>query len=213
MTLEISEIFYSLQGESTRMGRPAVFVRLAGCNLRCTYCDTTHAFGKGTKMEITDILDQVAAFGVSDICVTGGEPLIQKEVQDLLEQLVTKKYDVQLETNGSIPLHNMPKSVRIIYDIKCPSSNETESQLWENLDHLQSNDEIKFVLATQEDYQWAADVVRAKGLAKKHEILFSPVPDALNFKSLAEWILKDQLNVRMHIQQHKLIWPKSARGI
>lgn len=205
-TLRINEIFFSLQGETSRSGLPTVFVRLTGCPLRCSYCDTEYAFHEGRSMKIGDIIGKVKAFRTSYVTVTGGEPLAQKHCMPLLESLCDAGYSVSLETGGALDISKVDSRVSRIVDIKTPGSMEEEKNLWSNIDWLNEKDEIKFVLMDRSDYDWAKSVLEEKRLASICPILFSPVQGRLDPKDLAEWILQDGLQVRMQIQLHKIIW-------
>ena len=182
--LEVTEIYKSVQGESTYMGLPCVFVRLTGCNLRCAWCDTTHAFHGGKKLSIDQILDQVQSYGIDLVEVTGGEPLLQKEVVPLLTSLLKKNFQVMLETGGSLSIKDVPAEVIKIIDLKCPGSGEEDKNYWDNLNYLSPTDEIKFVIADRADYEWSRSVLKKYGLAKKNHVLFSPVFEKLNLKEL-----------------------------
>lgn len=206
MALKIYEIFHSLQGETSRIGLPTVFVRLTGCPMRCTYCDTAYAFSGGSNMEMADILAKVAEFSTSYVTVTGGEPLAQKECYVLLRALCDKGYSVSLETGGAMDIAPVDARVSVILDIKTPASNEEKNMLWGNLEHIKSKDEIKFVLCNRIDYDWAkAKIVELK-LAEKCPILFSPSFHDLSAEALAGWVLADKLPVRMQVQLHKILW-------
>ncbi|TJZ77568.1 7-carboxy-7-deazaguanine synthase QueE [Chitiniphilus eburneus] len=205
-SLRISEIFHSLQGETSRIGLPTVFVRLTGCPLRCTWCDSAYAFHGGETMTIADILEKVAGYDARHVCVTGGEPLAQKPVHQLLRDLCDAGYSVSLETSGALPVNEVDARVSRIVDLKAPGSGETEKNLWSNLDMLGANDEIKFVLAGREDYEWARTVIRDRNLEQVAPILFSPVWDSLPPARLADWVLEDKLPVRMQVQLHKILW-------
>ena len=211
--LEVTEIYKSVQGESTYIGLPCVFVRLTGCNLRCVWCDTTHAFHNGKNLSIGQIVEQVKSYGINLVEITGGEPLLQKEVFPLMESLLANKFQVMLETSGSLPITNVPKEVVKILDLKCPGSGEENKNLWENLNHLASTDEIKFVIADKVDYEWSKKVLKDYQLEKKIPILFSPVFEKLKLKDLTEWILEDNLRVRLHTQLHKYIWNPKTIGV
>ena len=204
--LKIHEIFHSLQGESTRVGLPTVFVRLTGCPLRCGYCDTEYAFQGGENMTLDQILEQVASYGTRYVTVTGGEPLAQKQCITLLKKLCDAGYSVSLETGGSLDTSHVDPRVSIILDIKTPGSGEMQKNLWANLQHLKSSDEVKFVLCGREDYEWARQVLIERGIAEKCTVLFSPVYSQLNPTELAEWVLQDRLPVRMQVQLHKILW-------
>lgn len=205
-TLRISEIFFSLQGESSRVGLPTVFIRLTGCPLRCTYCDSAHAFTGGQSLSIQAILEATAQFGTRYVCVTGGEPLAQKNCLNLLRALCDDGYSVSLETSGAIDISGVDARVMKVLDIKTPGSGEAQKNLWENLAHLTRHDEIKFVLCNEADYRWAQQVVKTRKLDQHCEILFSPVHEELAARDVAEWILRDRLPVRMQVQLHKILW-------
>lgn len=207
--LRISEIFFSLQGESCRIGLPTVFIRLTGCPLRCTYCDTAYAFSGGQNFSISEILTKVAEFAPNYVTVTGGEPLAQKYCLSLLHALCDKGYQVSLETAGALDIGDVDERVMRVVDIKTPASGEAEKNYWENLSLLTSHDEIKFVLCDENDYQWARQILQKHHLTDKCAVLFSPAHGMLNATSLAEWILRDRLQVRMQLQLHKLLWNNS----
>lgn len=206
MALKIFEIFYSLQGESSRVGLPTVFVRLTGCPMRCVYCDTAYAFSGGSNMEIAEILAKVATFNTKFITVTGGEPLAQKECHELLKALCDAGYSVSLETGGAMDIAKVDQRVSIILDIKTPDSGETKHYVWGNLSHLSQKDEIKVVLCSRADYDWAKALLKEQKLAEKCPVLFSPVYSQVNPTDLAQWVLEDQLPVRMQVQLHKILW-------
>lgn len=205
-TLRISEIFYSLQGETSRVGLPTVFVRLTGCPLRCGYCDTAYAFAGGENRSIVEILSQVARYQTNYVTVTGGEPLAQKHCLVLLTALCDADYSVSLETSGVLDLSQVDTRVSKIMDIKTPGSGEVSRNNWRNLDYLAPHDEIKFVICDETDYRWACEIIKNKQLPKKCPILFSPVHGSLSPTTLADWMLRDQLPVRMQLQLHKLLW-------
>ena len=211
--LEVTEIYKSVQGESTYMGLPCVFIRLTGCNLRCVWCDTPHAFHDGEKLSIHQIIDKVKSYDIKLVEITGGEPLLQKEVFPLMESLLKNKFKVMLETSGSLAINNVPAKVIKIIDLKCPGSGEENKNLWENLNHLTSTDEIKFVIADKTDYEWSKKVLQDYKLDKKVPVLFSPVFEKLKLKDLTEWILEDNLPVRLHTQLHKYIWDQKTIGV
>lgn len=206
ITLRISEIFFSLQGETSRVGLPTVFVRLTGCPLRCGYCDTAYAFTGGDNISISEILNQVAHYKTNYVTVTGGEPLAQKACLPLLTALCDAQYSVSLETSGALELSGVDTRVCKVMDIKTPGSGEMTKNNWFNLAHLTQQDEIKFVLCDEADYQWACEIIYNKQLQQICPILFSPVHDKLAPATLAAWILRDKLSVRMQIQLHKLLW-------
>lgn len=205
-TLRISEIFYSLQGESTRVGLPTVFVRLTGCPLRCTWCDTAHAFTGGESLPIATILDRVAAFACPTVCITGGEPLAQGNCLTLLSVLADADYSVSLETSGALDIGAVDSRVSRILDLKAPDSGECGRNHWKNIDLLRPSDEIKIVLASRSDYEWAAAACHQRRLFDRCPVLFSPVWNTLPPNELAEWILQDRLPVRMQLQLHKVLW-------
>ena len=211
--LEVTEIYKSVQGESTYMGLPCIFIRLTGCNLRCVWCDTTHAFHDGKKLSIHQIIDKVKSYDIKLVEITGGEPLLQKEVFPLMESLLKNEFKVMLETSGSLAINNVPAKVIKIIDLKCPGSGEENKNLWENLNHLTPTDEIKFVIADKADYEWSKKVLQDYELDKKVPVLFSPVFEKLKLKDLTEWILEDNLPVRLHTQLHKYIWDQKTIGV
>jgi 7-carboxy-7-deazaguanine synthase len=204
--LRVSEIFYSLQGESRTVGIPTVFVRLTGCPLRCGYCDTTYAFQGGEWLEVDAILERVAAFAPRYVCVTGGEPLAQKDCPELLTALCDTGYAVSVETSGSRDISNLDERVSRVVDLKTPGSGEQDKNLYENLKALTAHDQVKFVLCDRTDYEWAVEQLTKHDLASRCEVLFSPVHGQLEARELAEWILEDNLPVRMQVQLHKYLW-------
>lgn len=206
LPLRISEIFFSLQGETSRVGLPTVFVRLTGCPLRCSYCDTAYAFSGGEPMAIGTVLQAVAAYQPRYVTVTGGEPLAQKNCLPLLAALCDAGYAVSLETGGALDIAAVDARVMKVLDIKTPGSGESDKNLWRNLDHLLPHDEIKFVLCDETDYRWACQVLVERGLAQRCGVLFSPVAGQLEPRLLAEWILRDHLPVRFQLQLHKILW-------
>ncbi len=211
--LTVNEIFKSLQGESSFTGRPCIFIRLTGCNLRCAWCDTEYAFYEGKQKSVKDIVDAIDPLGVPLVEITGGEPLMQEEVYDLMDALLAKDYQVLLETGGSLSVARVPERVIKIVDIKCPGSGEESKNLWDNLDHLYPTDEVKFVLADRADYEWSRDILQRHTIHQKAQVLFSPVYDTLGLKELAAWVLEDNLPVRLQTQLHKIIWGKDAIGV
>lgn len=210
-TLRVTEIFHSLQGESSRAGLPTVFVRLTGCPLRCAWCDTDYAFSGGETMTLGEVLVEVARHGARQVCVTGGEPLAQKACLPLLRALCDAGYSVSLETSGALDIAQVDARVSRIMDLKAPASGEADRNHWENLDRLNAGDEIKIVLADEADYEWAKSVLAARRLDAICPVLLSPVAGRLDAKRLAEWVLRDKLPVRVQLQLHKLIWG-SERG-
>ncbi|MBI5889539.1 MAG: 7-carboxy-7-deazaguanine synthase QueE [Nitrosomonadales bacterium] len=205
-SLRISEIFYSLQGETSRVGLPTVFVRLTGCPLRCTYCDTTYAFSGGQTMTLESIMAEVKRHGAHYVTVTGGEPLAQRNCLSLLRALCDAGYKVSLETGGALDVSGVDARVVKVLDIKTPASGEVEKNLWSNLEHLNPHDEIKFVLCDEADYQWAKAVLRERGLAQRCAVLFATAQGQLAARDVADWILRDRLPVRLQVQLHKLLW-------
>ena len=210
--IRINEIFFSLQGESSRVGLPTVFVRLTGCPLRCGYCDTAYAFHEGKTRAIDDVMEEVARHGSRYVCVTGGEPLAQKSCLTLLARLCDADYSVSLETSGAVDVAGVDARVSRIVDIKTPGSGEVEKNRWDNLAHLNARDEIKFVLTSEADYAWAKSIIQDKKLNDICPVLLSPAFDEVAYSQLAEWVLRDQLKVRMQVQLHKVIWGEQ-RGV
>lgn len=205
-TLRVTEIFYSLQGETSRTGLPTVFVRLTGCPLRCGYCDTEYAFHGGESLTLDEILGRVAEYRPQYVTLTGGEPLAQKQAPLLLQRLADAGYSVSLETSGALDVSAVDPRISKILDLKTPGSGESERNLWANLAHLTPHDEIKFVLCDEADYRWACEQICDHGLADLCPLLLSPVHGKLEPRQLAEWILRDRLPVRMQLQLHKLLW-------
>ena len=204
--LRVTEIFLSLQGESTRMGLPCAMVRLTGCNLRCVWCDTAYAFEGGTTMGLDEIVGQVEAFGVRRVEITGGEPLLQKGAPRLAERMLALGYEVLCETSGERDIAVMPEGVRRIVDLKCPGSGECARNDWANLDRLRPGDELKFVVADQKDFDWAVDVVKKNNLTERVPVHISPVWEQVEPAQVADWILKSGIDLRLSLQQHKLLW-------
>lgn len=210
-SLKITEIFYSLQGESNTVGLPTVFIRLTGCPLRCSYCDTAYAFSGGEKQSLSAIVEQVDQFNAKYITVTGGEPLAQANCYPLLTMLVDKGYQVSLETSGAIDISNVDERVVKVMDLKTPSSSEEQKNIYQNIDYLSKKDQVKFVIADLKDYQWSKSIISDYQLSDRCEVLFSPVMDQMNPTELAELIIKDNLPVRFQIQLHKYLW-NDAQG-
>jgi 7-carboxy-7-deazaguanine synthase len=206
ISLQISEIFYSLQGESTRSGLPTVFIRLVGCPLRCVWCDTEHAFSGGTRMSLAEIMQYLAEYAPATVCVTGGEPLAQKNCLDLLKALCDAGHDVSLETSGALDIAAVDARVSRIVDLKAPGSGEFAKNHWTNLDQITAHDELKFVLKDRADYEWARDTIIERQLDTLCPLLLSPVQGTLEPTLLAEWILADRLPVRLQLQLHKQLW-------
>ncbi|NJD26269.1 MAG: 7-carboxy-7-deazaguanine synthase QueE [Betaproteobacteria bacterium] len=211
MALRLTEIFFSLQGEASRAGLPTVFVRLTGCPLRCTWCDTTYSFTGGEPASIASVLAEVARYPARQVCVTGGEPLAQKECLPLLAALCDAGYDVSLETSGALDIGAVDPRVSCIMDLKAPDSGESAKNRWENLAHLDARDEIKIVIASRSDYEWARDAIRTHRLDAICPVLLSPAAGLVEPAAMAGWILEDGLNVRLQLQLHKLLW-QDARG-
>lgn len=211
--MKLSEIFKSIQGESSYGGRPCTFIRLAECNLRCSYCDTGYAYETSFELTVEEILAKVAALGCPLVEITGGEPLLQEDVYPLMVKLLERGYQVLLETNGTVSLAKVDPRVIVIMDIKCPGSGESEKIRWDNIERLGEKDEVKFVLSHRHDYDWARGVMEKYGLDKRCLLFFSPAFGLLAARELAEWILSDGLNVRLQLQWHKVIWEPEARGV
>ena len=212
--LKINEIFHSIQGESTHTGRPCVFVRLTACDLRCSWCDTPYAFTEGRKMPVDDVVAQVESFGCDLVEITGGEPLLQRDVYPLMHRLLEAGRSVMLETGGHLSIADVPPGVIRIVDVKCPASGESAKNHWANLDLLTKADEVKFVIQDRADYEFARGVVAAHDLVgRTGAVLFSPVHGGLPAKELAAWILADKLKVRLQLQAHKYIWGADVRGV
>lgn len=206
MSLRIHEIFFSLQGETSRAGLPTAFVRLTGCPLRCGYCDTAYAFQGGETLELDEILRRVEATGAHFVTVTGGEPLAQKDCLLLLKQLSDTGHDVSLETGGSLDISRVDPRVSVILDIKTPGSGEVAKNLWSNIQYLKPTDEVKFVICDRNDYDWAKHILAEHDIARKCPVLFSPVYSQVEARELAEWTLTDKLPVRFQLQLHKILW-------
>jgi len=204
--LRMSEIFFSLQGESSFVGLPSVFVRLTGCPLRCDYCDTAYAFSGGEWLELPEILQQIKQYNTQYVCVTGGEPLAQRNCGELLKCLCDEGYNVSLETSGALDITEVDARVHRIMDIKTPDSGEESKNRYENIERLCSRDEVKFVLCSRSDYDWAKSIIKKYRLLDKCQVLFSPVHSDLSAQTLADWIIADQLNVRFQLQLHKYLW-------
>jgi 7-carboxy-7-deazaguanine synthase len=211
--MRITEIFYSIQGESTFVGRPCVFIRVTGCPLRCTWCDTAYAFYEGEDLSLDQIVERVETFGCRLVEITGGEPLPHPEAVGLIARLLDGDYTVLVETSGAIDIAPLDPRAVVIMDLKCPGSGMADRNLWSNLDRLKPNDQIKFVIKDREDYQWAREVLMRTGLHERQVVLFSPVFGDLDPKTLAAWILEDRLAVQLQLQLHKFIWDPAARGV
>ncbi len=214
MTLNLIELFQSVQGETSFAGLPTTFIRLATCNLRCTWCDTAYSFGRGTPHSLAEIMSQTKSFGHRNVCVTGGEPLLQSAVEPLLQTLCDEGFVVSLETGGSLSTENVDPRVSTILDIKCPGSGMHEKNHWQNMSRLRKHDEVKFVLAHHDDYLYAKEICHQYNLSDRvNEVLFSPVFEQLDAKDLVGWILADRLSVRLNLQTHKFIWPPATKGV
>jgi len=214
MSLTINEIFNSIQGESLYTGLRCTFIRLTGCNLRCSYCDTRYAYEEGTSLAMTDIIDKVSGYECPLVEITGGEPLIQNETPLLITHLIEKGYKVLLETNGTIDISGVDERCIKIVDIKCPGSGESGKNMLDNLNRLNSKDQAKFVITNRGDYEYAKEILRQiPGWFLRENILFSPVSGKMEFSDLAKWILEDKLMIRFHIQLHRAIWPNIDKGV
>lgn len=211
--LKVNEIYYSIQGESSKAGLPCVFVRLTYCNLRCTYCDTEYAFYDGSDKTIEEIIAEVRKYDCKLVEITGGEPLVQNESLDLMQRLCDEGFEVMLETGGSLPIKDIDMRVMIIMDLKCPSSKMIKKNLYENIDHIKPSDEIKFVIGTREDYDWSKEIIIKYSLTKKCSVLFSVVFGQLEPVQLVNWILEDKIDVRYQLQMHKIIWHPEKKGV
>jgi len=204
MTLNITEIFYSLQGEAREVGIPTVFVRLTGCPLRCNYCDTAYAFKGNNPLSIEQIVSEISKYKTHYVCVTGGEPMAQSNCLGLLDTLIEKGYKVSMETSGSIDISEVNKNVSIVMDLKTPSSTEQHQNRYENIALLENKDQLKFVIASKSDFDWCCSILENNEILS--DVLFSPVYESLKPAQLADWILEKQLNVRLQVQLHKILW-------
>ncbi|MCH9007866.1 radical SAM protein [candidate division KSB1 bacterium] len=211
--MRITEIYHSIQGESRFAGRPCVFVRTTGCNLRCVWCDTEYAFYGGAEMSLDQIVAKTDRFGCKLVEITGGEPLLQKDVPELAQLLVDRDYTVLVETSGERDISVLDKRVIKIMDLKCPGSGESHRNRWQNIAHLSAQDEVKFVVKDRKDYDWAVDVIKKRGLERRCHILISPVFSELAPDELVNWILQDGLDVRFQLQLHKLVWSPDTKGV
>jgi 7-carboxy-7-deazaguanine synthase len=213
LTMRVTEIFHSIQGESSFAGQPCVFIRLTGCPLRCTWCDTDYAFFGGQELSIEEIVAKVGSYGCRLVEVTGGEPLAQSQAFTLITKLCDKAHTVLIETSGAIDTAPVDPRAHLILDVKCPGSGMSDRMYWPNLQRLSMKDEAKFVLVDRADYEWARDVIAQRELASRCTVLMSPVFGSLDPRQLAEWVLADRLPVRMQLQLHKLIWAPDMRGV
>ncbi len=212
--LKINEIYFSVQGESTYAGLPCVFVRLTGCNLRCSWCDTEYAFYEGKDFSIEDVIKKVGEYGCSLVEITGGEPLVQdEECRQLMTALCDKGYDVMLETGGSLPIRAIDERVKIVMDLKCPSSGMEKKNLYENINSLKEKDELKFVIGSREDYEWTKEIIKNYRLEGKCELLISVVFGKMEPLTAVEWILRDKVKARFQLQMHKFIWQPDTKGV
>jgi len=211
--MKINEIFKSIQGETSYAGLPCAFIRVTGCNLRCSYCDTTYAYEEGNEMSLSAILECIAGFKTTIVCVTGGEPLSNNDTPFLLEALLDKNYTVLVETNGSYDIRTIPQKAIKIMDIKCPDSNMSHLMNWQNIDYLAKLDEVKFVLSSRNDYDWTKAVIQKYNLPEIARVLVGTVFGAISPKMVVQWILEDNLDVRFQLQLHKYIWEPQTRGV
>jgi 7-carboxy-7-deazaguanine synthase len=217
--LRITEVFHSIQGESTWAGLPCTFIRLTGCPLRCVWCDTTYSFHGGERRTLDELVEEAKAIGTPLVEVTGGEPLAHPNAFLLIERLLDEGFTVLVETSGAVDVSPRDPRCHLIMDLKCPGSGEVEKNLWPNLDHLTARDEVKFVVADRADYEWTRDVIRERGLDSRVQhgnlraLLVSPVHDAVDLEALARWILDDRLPVRFQVQLHKFIWDPETKGV
>ena len=211
--IKVNEIYFSVQGESSRAGLPCVFIRLTYCNLRCEYCDTEYAFYAGEDYTIGEIVSEVKKYDCRLVELTGGEPLIQTQALDLMKRLCDEGYDVMLETGGSLSIQDVDRRVMIVMDLKCPTSGMIKKNFYENINYLKPLDEVKFVIGNREDYEWAKEIIEKYKLVGKNNVLMSVVFGELEPLTLVEWILEDKLNVRFQLQMHKFIWDPAATGV
>jgi len=211
--IKINEIFYSIQGESSYAGWPTVFVRTSGCNLRCTYCDTTYAYYEGSKISVDEIIEKVGSFGTKYVCITGGEPLLQSEVIELMKKLCDRNYHVSLETSGSLSCVDVDPRVKKIIDVKTPDSGAPNTFVNENLSFATAHDEFKFVICSDSDFDWAEEFVSSTGISEKCSVLYSPSFGKINENILAKKILSQKSNARLQLQLHKYIWSHNTRGV
>lgn len=211
--MRITEIYHSIQGESSFAGLPCIFIRTTGCNLRCVWCDTEYAFYGGGDMSLDEIIREVEKYDCKLVEITGGEPLLQKDVPELASRLLRKEFTVLLETSGERDISKLDARVIKIMDLKCPGSGECDKNRWENLHYLSPNDEVKFVIKDREDYQWAVEAVKKHKLEERVKLIFSPVFGELELVDLAQWILQDKLSARFQVQMHKFIWDPATKGV
>ncbi len=210
--MRVTEIFFSIQGEGTRAGRPCVFIRFTGCDLRCSYCDTAYAFHGGKELSRAEILAEVARHPCKLVLLTGGEPMLQRELPDLASDLLARGYEVTIETHGQRPLESLPRQVVRIVDVKTPGSGEVATDL-AYLDRLAPHDEVKFVVCSEDDWRWSLDLIRRHGLDRRATVLVSPVHGAVDPRDLARWLLEAGIEARLNLQLHKIVWGAEARGV
>ncbi len=211
--LRVNEIFKSIQGESTYAGIPCVFIRLTGCNLRCSYCDTAYAYDEGLVISLSEIIERVKRYECRNVCITGGEPLLQENINKLINLLKKNHFNVYIETNGSQNIDVLPKAIVRIVDIKCPGSGMEQEMDWKNIKRLTCNDEVKFIISSKRDYEWAKKITKKYKIIDRTTVLFGLAHGKLKPKTLAGWILKDGLDVRLQLQLHKIVWPDKTRGV
>ncbi|MFQ5454702.1 MAG: 7-carboxy-7-deazaguanine synthase QueE [Nitrospirota bacterium] len=211
--MKISEIYYTIQGESSLAGFPFVFIRTSGCNLTCKWCDTQYAYYDGEEVIIEEIAERVKRYNCKRAVITGGEPLLQKEIYPLTEMLLREGYILSVETNGSLDISRLDKRIKIVMDIKCPDSGMSEKMLWENIDVLMEKDEVKFVIANYSDYRWAIEKINKYSINNRCQVIFSPVFGVMDPRYLAEYIIQDKIAVRLQLQMHKYIWQPEKRGV
>ncbi|MBU6392056.1 MAG: radical SAM protein [Planctomycetes bacterium] len=211
--MKINEIFKSIQGETSYAGLPCTFIRITGCNLRCNYCDTIYAYEEGTEMSIDSILENIDSFKSRLVCVTGGEPLSDKDAPSLVKKLLNKNYTVLVETNGSYDIGSIPQKAVKIMDIKCPDSNMSRLMHWQNINHLTKLDEVKFIISSRRDYEWAKEIIRKYGLSEITNVLIGTAFGTISSRTVVQWILEDNLDVRFQLQLHKYIWEPQTKGV
>jgi 7-carboxy-7-deazaguanine synthase len=211
--LRVNEIFKSIQGESTYAGIPCIFVRLTGCNLRCSYCDTAYAYDEGLVISLSEIIERVKRYECRNVCITGGEPLLQENINKMINLLKKNHFNVYIETNGSQNIDILPKGIVRIVDIKCPGSGMEQEMDWKNIKRLTCNDEVKFIISSKRDYEWAKEITKKYKIVDRTTVLFGLAHGKLKPKTLAGWILKDGLDVRLQLQLHKIVWPDKTRCV
>jgi 7-carboxy-7-deazaguanine synthase len=211
--LRVNEIFKSIQGESTYAGIPCIFVRLTGCNLRCSYCDTAYAYDEGLVISLSEIIERVKRYECRNVCITGGEPLLQENINKMINLLKKNHFNVYIETNGSQNIDILPKGIVRIVDIKCPGSGMEHETDWQNIERLKRKDEVKFIISSKRDYEWAKEITKKYKIVDRTTVLFGLAHGKLKPKTLAGWILKDGLDVRLQLQLHKIVWPDKTRCV